>query len=130
MPEQPVLSYRQPMPKTSKRRRRTAAEWKQLILAWEASGKGAERFARGRDFSGSSLYIWRTRLRAEGVLPSADASMDFVPLVLEEEAGPGPDEGTQWRLETTSGEALTMCGPDAVRGLEVALRWLGDKGRR
>lgn len=115
------------MIESSKRRRRTATEWNELILTWEGSGQGAERFAAGRDFSASSLYLWRKRLRGEGDCVTT-AGTDFVPLVLD--TADASDAGhTQWQLETRSGVALTMCGPDAVRGLELALRWLDGEVR-
>ena len=129
MPRGPGLTYVRAMARTAKRRFRTAAEWQQLIEEWEASGLGAERFATGRDFSGSSLYLWRKRLGgAKGA--GRRKAVDFVPVVVEEALRPESGEGTRWELETASGLALTMSGPDAVRGLEIALSFVADEGLR
>ena len=129
MPRRRELTYVRPMTTSSKRRLRTAAEWTRLIQSWEASGLGAARFAEGRDFSASSLYLWRKRLRA-GTSPggpSPRSGVDFVPMLVEDEARPDGGGPTRWELETASGLALTMSGPDAVRGLEVALQLLADE---
>lgn len=128
MPDRLARPYEQPMARSSKRRR-TAAEWTQLLEAWEASGLGAERFARERDVSASSLYVWKKRLAAVGQPPasaSVGRGVDFVPMVVEAGAPPEPGGPTRWSLETPSGWSLEMSGPDAVRGLEIALQVLGD----
>lgn len=124
------LTYVRAMTTSSRRRFRTAADWTRLIKSWEASGLGAQRFAEGRDFSASSLYLWRKRLRAGTPpgRPSPRGGVDFVPVVVEDEARSHGDGPTRWELETASGLALTMSGPDAVRGLEVALQFLADEG--
>ena len=133
MPSRRSPAYGQAMTRSSKRRQRTAAEWTELIDAWEGSGRGAERFARGRDFSASSLYLWRKRLRAGGQragLGSTGRGVDFVPVVVDDAAEAESAGQTRWQVETAAGEALTMSGPDAVRGLEVALRWLDREAKR
>ena len=130
MAQGPGLTYVRAVARTSKGRFRTAAEWQQLIEEWEASGLGAERFATGRDFSGSSLYVWRKRL---GGAPRTGAgrgrAVDFAPVVFEESEPMESGEGTRWELQTASGLALTMSGPDAVRGLEIALRFVAGEAQ-
>ena len=116
------------MTNVAKRQQRTAAEWNRLVQAWEASGVGAKPFAEGRGISASSLYLWQKRLRAAAPGEARDSGgrgVDFVPVVLQDSAvEPGE---TEWQLETASGLALRMSGPDAVHGLEVALRVLGEE---
>lgn len=126
MPRRRKVTYVRAMTRRSKRRFRTAAEWRRIIQDWEASGLGAKRFAEGRGFSAASLYLWRKRLRA-GESPPVRGPMDFVPVVVEDEVRAGLGGGTRWELETASGLALTMSGPDAVRGLEIALRFVADE---
>ena len=114
----------------SPKRQRTAAERTEILEAWEASGLGAERFARERDFSGSSLYFWKKRLGAGGQpSTSAGQGVGFVPMVVEPRVPSESGGSTRWRLETPSGWALEMSGPDAVRGLELALLVLGDEAQ-
>ena len=128
MPAPRRLAYGDRVTRTSKRQQRSAAEWSQLIRRWEASGLSADRFAQDRGFSASSLYAWRKRLRTEERRAGrGDPAPEpgFVPLVVED-AEPGGS--TRWQLETASGLAITMSGPDAVRGLEIALQMLDDEG--
>ena len=56
------------------------------------------------------------------------SGVGFVPMVVEDSSSVEEDGGqTQWQLETAAGLALTMTGPDSVRGLEVVLRLLGNE---
>lgn len=131
MPRCRRLTYVRLVTTSSKRRFRTADEWTRLIESWEASGLGAERFAKGRNFSASSLYQWRRRLRA-GIPPgrrSPRGGVDFVPILVEDEARTEAGGPTRWELETASGLALAMSGPEAIRGLEVALQFFVDEAR-
>lgn len=113
--------------------RRTAAQRAKLVEQWEASGQSAASFAHGRGFSGASLYSWRSRLDGRRRPPEEDdpppgSGLDFVPVVVEaqsESAG-----ATSWELTTAAGLSISMGGPDALRGLEVALRVLRDEVAR
>jgi len=118
------------MTRSSKRRVRTPDEWTELVRAWTASGRGAASFAEGRDFSASSLYLWRKRLQASGASDDHRdiEPLDFAPVLVDDAESPG--EATLWQIETAAGLSITMSGPDAVRGLEVALSLLDGEARR
>jgi hypothetical protein len=47
---------------TTRRQRRTKAEWSALIERWRQSGLTAEVFADERGLSRTSLYVWSKRL--------------------------------------------------------------------
>lgn len=115
------------MPKRTKSNRRTPEEWGAIVDAWKTSRLGAEIFARGKDFSASSLYAWRKRLGG-GPSPAEEPNpeLSFVPVVVDEGAGSSGTVG--WRLETRSGIALSMSGPGAMEGLEFVIRALRERG--
>lgn len=129
MRHRPRLTYAEPMSKPMTRRR-TAAQRAKLVQQWEASGQSAAAFADGRGFSGASLYSWRSRLGGQRRPPEADdpppgSGVDFVPVVFEAESEDARATGaTSWELTTAAGLSISMAGPDALRGLEVALRAL------
>jgi len=44
----------------------TAAQWRDRIKAWRASGASAEAFAEGKGFSGKTLRWWSSELARRG----------------------------------------------------------------
>lgn len=104
--------------------RRTRDDWAGLVGAWEASGLAAEAFAEDKDFSASSLYVWRKRLSREE--PPEVRDLSFVPVMVDEADTQGDAIG--WRIQTRTGVVVAMSGPGAKDGLEVAIRALGEQG--
>lgn len=49
----------------------SAAQWSERVRAWEASGRSAEEFARGKQFSGKTLRWWRGEFARRGRESSA-----------------------------------------------------------
>jgi len=113
------------MAKSRKRVHRTREEWAALINAWEVSGLGAEAFARDKDFSASSLYIWRTRLSTKPPA-EAESALSFVPVVADDAGVDG--DAFAWRIQTRTSVVVSMSGPGAKDGLEVAIRALSAQG--
>ena len=105
--------------KSMRRKRRSRAEWSALVREWKDSGRGAEAFARGRDFSACSLYTWRKKLD-----PPEDDEMALLPLVIDDDAA--ADADSRWEIYTDRGVMISMAGPRAVEALEVALRTVSD----
>lgn len=120
------LWLRAGMPKRRKPNRRTRAEWSSIIDAWQASGVGAEEFARDQDFAASSLYTWRKRLGVSMANKEKNSELSFVPVVVED--GTNTSEPFRWRLETRDGMALSMSGSGAMDGLALVIRALGERG--
>lgn len=112
------------MSKLTDRVRRTRDEWAGLVGAWEASGLSGEAFARDKDFSASSLYVWRKRLSSAE--PPEVRDLSFVPVVVDE--ADTSRDAIGWRIETRAGVVVAMSGPGAKDGLEVAIRALGEQG--
>jgi hypothetical protein len=107
------------MRKRNGSRRRSAAEWAELIESWEKSGLGLAAFARSRGIASSTLSWWkwqlskRKRLRPQPRL----VALEVVP-----EAG-GPTDQV-WEIRTAGGHVLTMRGrlaPDEVHSMIAAL---------
>lgn len=117
--------YASTMPRSTNRVHRTHDEWAALVRAWDASGLSATAFARDKDFSSSSLYAWRKRLATE-TGTDVPPEVSFVPVVVEETTASG--DGLGWRIQTGAGVVVSMNGPGARDGLEVALRALGEQG--
>ena len=115
------------MAKTSTPQRRTAEEWSEMVDEWKASGRSAEDFAENKGVSESSLYTWRKRLRDNRApLVMEEPQVGFVPVVVEDEVP--PTESIGWRIQTRTGVVVSMNGPGAFEGLEVAIRVLGERG--
>jgi hypothetical protein len=47
----------------------TQAKWAARVREWRESGKRAEDFAAERDFEGSTLQYWASRLKSEAASP-------------------------------------------------------------
>lgn len=43
----------------------TQAKWAERVREWRGSGKSAEEFAAGREFEGSTLRYWASRLKSD-----------------------------------------------------------------
>ena len=114
-------AYAHEMEKPYRRRQRSTAQWLKIIEAWQASGLGAEAYARTRDFSASRLYFWKKRL---GVNAQSDGKPAFVSVEVKDEEV--LTEGGEWHIKTRKGVMVSMSGVGAVQGLEVALRSLGE----
>ena len=114
-------AYAHGMEKPYRRRQRDAAQWLKIIEAWQASGLGAEAYARTRDFSASRLYFWKKHLGFEGKSNSKPA---FVAVEVQDEDV--PSESAEWHIKTRKGVLISMSGVGAAEGLQIALRSLGE----
>lgn len=114
-------------------RRRSAAEWRQIIERWKRSGQSAKTFADRHNLSRSSLTWWRWRLRSEGSAAAQTASLaelSFVPLTTSSTPGAeAPLAEARWVIETAAGVRVEMSGATAlvVEGLGVALERVRER---
>ena len=115
-----------------RRRSRSAAEWKELVAAWRASGQRAIDFAVGQDISEHSLWKWRKRLEEDAAATGTEAKKPrFVSVPLGVERGAavssvrervqGPIE-----LELPGGQTLRLKGAVEVSTLVSLARELSS----
>ena len=105
-------------------KRRTPAQWRELVRSWPRSGLTQRAYCERHGISVGSLHRWRERLRGE-VTPSdglvATARMERPRLISVEFAGP--------ESQPASSASLTLVFGDGLR-LEIAAgcdpRWLGE----
>jgi transposase len=121
------------MHKQTSRRRRSAAEWKELVTTWERSGQSAARFAIARGIRPGTLSWWRWRLSRgaaargkQGGRHKARRGGEAHPrLVAVEvhanEAGTPGLEQVAWELETCRGVVLRVRGDLSMAQLELVL---------
>lgn len=92
---------------TSRRRRRSRAEWQSLVSRAAASPLGTAAFCAAEGISAASLSLWRKRLQACDAAPMVAAPTPgaFVDLGLL--AAPG-ERGCPWELELDLGGGVTL----------------------
>jgi hypothetical protein len=97
---------------------RSAAQWRVLVRAYEASGLSVRVFCAQQGVAQSSFYHWRQRLREDAAaLDAAPASgAHLVPLrVLEERSAPGGGAASGIALLAHGGVRIEVaCGFDGV----------------
>lgn len=105
----------------------TQAKWTERVAEWRASGKSAEDFAAEREFEGSTLRYWASRLKTDAARTSA------VPMarVVRRRSRKSKD-GSVIALEPVGGELEIVLGdaqivvrrgfdPDLLRQVVAAL---------
>lgn len=100
-------------------RRRSAAEWAELIESWEKSGLGAAAFARSRGIAASTLSWWKWQL-------SKRKRSRTAPRLVELEVVPEISGATDpvWELRTAKGHVLSVHGrlpPEELREVIAVL---------
>jgi hypothetical protein len=72
----------------------TEAKWAGRVAEWRQSGEGAEEFAEGRGFEGSTLRFWSSRLKTKsGEATKAKPSVRLARVVRRvSPATPGRDD--------------------------------------
>ena len=111
----------------TKAKSRSAAEWRQIIRAWERSGKRRGEFAAEHGLSESSLSWWRWRLKTNAGAAPTKGRQQPVELVRvevdsERRSGPEAEPGVAWELETARGHVLRVYeGATAAEGIREAL---------
>jgi hypothetical protein len=121
-------------------RRRSRAEWAQLVAAWRRSGESGGSFAARRGVVEGTLRWWAWRLEGEGGADVGDrtGSVSLVPLrLVEGEEGivdanlvassPASDAGVSWTLRTNRGE-LRGYGPGTTEVLLAAVAAMLEDG--
>lgn len=68
---------------TTKKKRRTAQEWSEVVARWRASGKPAEAFAKSEGCHPRTLSWWASRLGKS----AKAASPSFAPVVVVDSLG-------------------------------------------
>jgi transposase-like protein len=87
------------------RKRRTRAEWKQILSDYEASGLTQRRFCDEHGVAYSSFCNWRKRLSQEnGASPLIELPMD---LKVAEMSGTN-DSASDWRVELDLGQGMVV----------------------
>lgn len=79
----------------AKKKRESAAVWRQRVQAWHRSGLSASAFADREDINPRSLTWWAWKLRQDGAVAEEAKRPAFVPL----EVVPGPAAAPTERLE-------------------------------
>lgn len=95
-------------------RRRTAAQWDQLVREWEASGLPGPQFARRRGLSARQLSWWRWRLRSAG-------RGGAEPRLVRVEVGPVTPLAAGWEITTPGGHRLRVEGAASAEELRSVL---------
>ena len=70
-------------------RRRTRAQWRQLVVNWPGSGLSQEAYCRGHNISVASLHRWREIFRHEDRTDQRPPgkSLQLLPVTLPEPTG-------------------------------------------
>lgn len=95
-------------------RRRSAAEWAQLVRAWERSGQSREQFARARGVSPATLGWWRWRLAGEPVerkRAAIEPAVGLVPVEIVEDGSRERAHSAAIELTTPDGHAVRVYEP-------------------
>ena len=101
------------------RRRRSAAQWAQLLASWDRTTTLPEDFARRHGVSPSTLAWWCWRFKRDASLaPPADA-MRFVRVDLSEDTIPPPRD--DWEFSSPSGHTLRVRGAIDAASLALVL---------
>lgn len=135
----------------SRNRRRSSAEWRQLVQAWTESGLEPEVFGRRRGIEGERLKWWKWKLSRAGTVPGGDGAgipsprrrephgeLRLVPVDVIAEAGAtavspaGSALLPGWELTTSDGAVLRVHGSIAVDELRTILASMAETsgGRR
>jgi len=86
---------------TTPRKRRSRAEWEQLMASYEVSGETQREFCDQHHVAYSSFCYWRKRLR----IPATNEST--LPSLIELPA-PVADEARLWRIELDLGAGIVL----------------------
>ena len=103
----------------SSRRRRSAAQWAELVARHRRSGLTVKDFASREGVSRSSLFWWRWKLRS--VDPPEEPALRLVEVTVDSQPPRAP-EG--WELTLAGGHSLRVqgaLGDDALRTMLALL---------
>jgi len=87
-----------------KRRKRSRAEWKELVAAWRASGLSQQEFAKEKGLASTTLSWWACRLRREG----GDPAPSLVPVEVVREDAAEPVGAAPLRVELSRGRTIVV----------------------
>jgi len=114
-------------------RRRSAAEWTQLVAALRESGLSPEDFAASYGVPAARLRWWKWHLGAARTSPPVSADrLRLVPVVVEPSAAPTapPPASPAWELCTSRGDVLRVYSAIAPAEIQAALSALLPRGGR
>lgn len=116
-------------------RRRSAAEWTQLVAEFHAGGLSPEQFAASRGIPLARLRWWKWHLGSGQHSPSNADELRLLPVVFEPAPAPVPaspsDPSTPaWELCTAGGDVLRVYRASAPAEIEAALVALMRRGGR
>jgi hypothetical protein len=111
-------------------RRRSAAEWTQLVADLDESGLSPEEFAASRGVPVSRVRWWKWHLSAvRRSRPAPANELRLVPVVVEPSAAP-PPAVPAWELCTSRGDVLRVYSAIAPAEIQAALSALLPRGGR
>jgi len=88
-------------------RRRSAAEWAQLVNTWQASGRELRDFATSRGVVPERLSWWKWRLGTQAArAASPPEKLRLVPVQVEH--APAADALPAWEVATADGQVLRV----------------------
>ena len=113
-------------------RRRSAAEWTQLVAALHESGLSPEDFASSRGVPAARLRWWKWHLGAVRTSPPPPVDkLRLVPVVVEPlAASVAPPAAPAWELCTSRGDVLRVYSAIAPTEIQAALSALLPRGGR
>jgi hypothetical protein len=114
-------------------RRRSAAEWTQLVAAFQESGLSPEEFAVSQSVPVSRLRWWKWHLGAvRRSSPTPIEELRLVPVVVEPSVVPdGPPPAVPaWEVCTSRGDVLRVYSAVAPAEIQAALSALLPPGGR
>jgi transposase len=130
------------MKKLTSRRRRSAAEWAELVKAWKRSGKSASEFASKHQLEAKTLAWWRWHLgrtkrqdkprakRRRAVRKGKPTPRLATPRLIpvDVQGAQQPDGGVAWELESARGSLLRVRTAIAPPELEQVLASMTSSG--
>lgn len=101
------------------RRRRSAAQWAQLLASWDRTTTLPEDFARRHGVSPATLAWWRWRFKRDTSLAPPTDAMRLVRVDLSDE--PTDASRDDWEFSSPSGHTLRVHGAIDAASLALVL---------
>lgn len=101
------------------RRRRSAAQWAQLLASWDRTTTLPEDFARRHGVSPATLAWWRWRFKRDASLAPPTDAMRLVRVDLSDE--PTDASRDDWEFSSPSGHTLRVHGAIDAASLALVL---------
>lgn len=106
---------------SSKRARRSRAEWIKEVRSYRASGQGAEEYAAAHNLNAGTLCGWASKLGKEGARPSSTGRFLPVRIARAEDARASRGPASEIEVVLCNGRRVRIAGEVPREGLAELL---------